>query len=74
MKPFKPPTYVERLAIASEEFITRKGQMFFPEIQHDSWCKGLKGGDCDCVPDIYIETDNGRFEVTTSGKMKKVTI
>ena len=48
--------------------------MFFPEIQHDSWCKGLKGGDCNCVPDIYIETDNGRFEVTTSGKMKKVTI
>ena len=73
MKPLKPLSYIERIALASKDFM-KSGKMFFPEICHDNWCKALKGGDCNCVPDIYVETDDGRFEITTSGKMKKVGI
>ena len=64
-------TYLERLMIALPHLIS-KGQMYFPEIQHDDWCKINKGKDCNCKPFVFIETENGRFEIDKNGKHKKV--
>jgi hypothetical protein len=71
--------YSERIALALPHYMkpTKKGEMgkmYFPEIQHDTWCKALKNEDCNCKPDIFIETDDGRLEVLMDGSVRKVGI
>jgi hypothetical protein len=51
------------------------GLFLNPEIRHDDWCKVMKGKpECNCSPDIYIELDDGRFQITKAGTLKKVGI
>jgi hypothetical protein len=67
-------TYMERILVAS----THRGDGMFigilmPEIQHDTWCKQLnQKGICNCEPDIFIETNDGRFEINMQGKLEKI--
>ena len=65
---------MERILVAS----THRGDGMFigilmPEIQHDTWCKQLnQKGICNCEPDIFIETNDGRFEINMQGKLEKI--
>jgi hypothetical protein len=80
MKPIRPLNYMERIDKALAEHLKPKkpgemGLLLTPDIQHDDWCKRLKGKpECNCSPDIFIELDDGRFEITRAGTLKKVGI
>jgi hypothetical protein len=80
MKPIRPLNYMERINKALAEFLKPKkpgemGLFLNPDIRHDDWCKMMKGKpECNCSPDIYIELDDGRFEITRAGTLKKVGI
>jgi hypothetical protein len=67
-------TYMERILVAS----THSGDEMFtgilmPEVQHDKWCKQLRNiGTCNCIPNIFVETNDGRFEINLQGKLEKI--
>jgi hypothetical protein len=66
--------YLERILVASND--SEHGMftgILMPEVQHDTWCKQLnRKGDCNCTPNIFIETNDGRFEIDIQGKIKKI--
>ena len=42
-------------ALARGEIIARPGMVLITTIKHDSWCKFLTGGVCNCDPEIVID-------------------
>jgi hypothetical protein len=66
--------YIETImtAIGSGAIKLPKGGVLSPTISHDSWCKINKGKkECNCNPDISVETDEGLIFLNKDGSVKK---
>ncbi len=49
----------EAAAKLARALMEKRGQVVTIDIAHEPWCPELKGGECRCDPDIYV---NGRKE------------
>ena len=73
MVAFRMNDYIKRLALAQR----KHPEMFLVgfndcAIGHDTWCKALSGGRCDCVPEITVTTKAGKFSVSRKGICRKL--
>jgi hypothetical protein len=62
--------YAERLVRAYQQ-LNLPPQAIIARVQHDRRCPVLRGkAVCKCVPDIVLETDQGRIEVLADGSCR----
>lgn len=61
--------YMETIMLALEKG-TIKGGLLMPQVAHDSWCKINKGKECNCHPEISVETDDGLIFLNDNGSIK----
>ena len=62
--------YMETILKAVEKGSISIGGLLFPEVAHDSWCDMHKGKDCNCEPEISVETEEGLIILNKDGSIK----
>lgn len=50
----------------------QRGKVYSPKIAHDEWCKFNNGKECNCYPDITIETPIGAFSIDHDGECHSI--
>ncbi len=58
------PPYLARIVALYAAGGLRRGQVHQVDVLHDDWCPRLRGGDCQCTPDLAL--DGRRVEMPTS--------
>jgi len=48
-----------------------QGGLLMPQVAHDRWCNFNKGEECNCHPEISVETDDGLIFLNDDGSIKK---
>jgi hypothetical protein len=50
---FKRQNYAPKVVEAAKGHVG-PGKLLVADVFHDEWCRFLKGGDCDCNPDVRV--------------------
>ena len=64
--------YKKRLNTALDLGIIDAGTVNHAFICHDSWCGVYSGHECNCNPDITIQTPTGRMKVNSDGTVQSI--
>jgi hypothetical protein len=68
-----PMHYSSRISAAMDALALPPGSVLTLRVHHDTECPLLAGKpDCQCAPDIYIDTDQGRVEVMPDGSLRQL--
>lgn len=62
--------YLRRILIAQGLGLIDSAAAAHVAVAHDSWCKAQVGnGECNCDPEISMETDRGRVFIDRDGSL-----
>lgn len=64
--------YKKRLNTALALGIIDAGTINHAFISHDKWCGIYSGNECNCNPDITIQTPTGRMKVQKNGMVQSI--
>lgn len=63
-------SYMDTILKAVEKGSIQLGGLLIPSVAHDSWCAMHKGKDCNCEPEISVETEEGLIILNKDGSVK----
>ena len=49
------PGYLHRISELRDAGMFPAGRVAVLHVAHDGWCSALRGGPCECVPDLAVE-------------------
>jgi hypothetical protein len=62
--------YMDTILKAINMGSIKTGSLLFPEVAHDSWCAMHNDQDCNCNPEISVETEEGFIILNKDGSIK----
>jgi hypothetical protein len=65
--------YLRRLGLAQKKGILDAGTVAHANVMHDDTCGIYRDRECNCDPDITIETDKGKVSVGRDGTVRAVS-
>lgn len=65
-------SYINRLLAAVDNGALDFADIGLAEVRHDRWCGVYKDTDCNCDPEIFITTKDGRIEVLHDGTVRRI--
>lgn len=64
--------YLERPGLAGQSrALPRMSGVSHLYVQHDAWCRIYQKAECNCAPDITLNTGSAIYEIDRKGRVRK---